>query len=331
MKRLTAAAALLLAVAAWAWSVAGPPSPATSSQAGFQFAALGDSPYYPWEEARYRVVRQDLAQHELAVVLHIGDIFWQPCSDERYRKTLRQFDALPHPVVYTPGDNEWLDCWEPRPGGYDPLERLDRLREIFFAQPRASLGGRTLELAVQAEDPAWPEFVENARWEHEGVVFATAHLVGRPWHPSGEVPGWGEANERAAQRQVAAAVEWFVAALELAGRNAAPAAVLAFHANPAWEAEAEADWVAEYAPFTHPIAAAVAAFGRPVLAIHGDSHDYTVDQPLLDPTTGKAVANFTRLQVPGSPLVGWVRVEFRPGEDPPWAFEERVVPQWKLW
>jgi hypothetical protein len=27
-----------------------------------------------------------------------------------------QFNELRHPVVYTPGDNEWFDCWEPHSG-----------------------------------------------------------------------------------------------------------------------------------------------------------------------------------------------------------------------
>ncbi len=30
----------------------------------------------------------------------------------RGRKTLDEFTRLPHPVVYTPGDNEWTDTFE---------------------------------------------------------------------------------------------------------------------------------------------------------------------------------------------------------------------------
>ncbi len=41
--------------------------------------------------------------------------------------------------------------------------------------------------------------------------------------------------------------------------------------------------------------------------------------------------NLTRVQVPGSPLVGWVRVTVTPGADEPFAFESNVVPAWKHW
>ena len=47
---------------------------------------------------------------------------------------------------------------------------------------------------------------------------------------------------------------------------------------------------------------------KPVLAIHGDSHDYIVDQPLIDERTGKAFAQFTRLEVPGAPQIRLVDV-----------------------
>ncbi len=68
----------------------------------------------------------------------------------------------------------------------------------------------------------------------------------------------------------------------------------------------------------------VARFGKPVLLVNGEDHEYLVDHPLRSP-------NFTRMQVPGSPLVGWVRVEVRPGAASPFTFEQRVVPRWKYW
>ena len=64
--------------------------------------------------------------------------------------------------------------------------------------------------------------------------------------------------------------------------------------------------------------------------IHGDGHDYVVDHPMR--TRGaRRLPNFTRMQVPGSPMVGWVRVVVTPGQRPSFAFEPRVVPRWKFW
>jgi hypothetical protein len=161
---------LILVVAFFLTRGLDPPTP--NPPGGFSFAVMGDAPYYWWEELRFRLVLEDLDAHDLTSVISIGDIFWRPCRDEMYRRTREQFEGLRHPVVYTPGDNEWFDCWEPGSGGFMPQERLVRLREIFFNPPTQSLGGRRIGLASQ------PEFVENVRWTDNGVVFATVHLIG---------------------------------------------------------------------------------------------------------------------------------------------------------
>ena len=50
-----------------------------------------------------------------------------------------QFDRFEMPLLYTPGDNEWTDCHRPAAGTYNPLERLDAVREAFLRDAR---GGR---------------------------------------------------------------------------------------------------------------------------------------------------------------------------------------------
>ena len=75
----------------------------------------------------------------------------------------------------------------------------------------------------------------------------------------------------------------------------------------------------ENAPWTQ-----VRRFTGPVVIAHGDGHRFTVDQPL-------PVPHITRLQVPGSQKVGWVRVIVRPGSPPAFTFERHVVPKWKYW
>ena len=63
-----------------------------------------------------------------------------------------------------------------------------------------------------------------------------------------------------------------------------------------------------YEPFAAALEEEVERFGKPVLAVHGDDHELIVDYPLVRRTTGRWLANLTRLEVPGSPDVGWVRV-----------------------
>jgi hypothetical protein len=45
-----------------------------------------------------------------------------------------------------------------------------------------------------------------------------------------------------------------------------------------------------------------------VVLVHGDTHRFRVDHPLLHPETRRPLANFTRIEVFGSPSVNWVRV-----------------------
>ena len=106
--------------------------PAPNPPGSFSFGVMGDAPYNVLEEAQFRLVLRDLDAHDLSTVISVGDIFWRPCSDEMYARARDQFNGLRHPVVYTPGDNEWFDCWEPGSGGYEPQERLARLRQIFY-------------------------------------------------------------------------------------------------------------------------------------------------------------------------------------------------------
>ena len=44
-------------------------------------------------------------------------------------------------VVLTPGDNEWTDCHRVAAGEYQPLERLAKLREVFYPVPGMTIGG----------------------------------------------------------------------------------------------------------------------------------------------------------------------------------------------
>ena len=334
MKKLGLGVLIVLAagVAAIATRGIGPPTP--NPPGTFSFAVLGDAPYYSLhgETRRFRLVLQEIEAHDLSLVVHVGDIFWQPCSDERYRETLDTFNAIRHPVIYTPGDNEWADCWEEVTGRHDPLERLARLRQIFFATPTESLGRRRIPLVTQASGP-FAEFVENTRWRHQNVVFATVHLAGSA-NAREPFPGRRLAHNIAATRRTDAAVAWLRETFQEAHTAAATAVVIAFHAN----ADLELAPVGEgseyrhhFEPFITALEEEVERFGKPVVAAHGDGHIYTVDRPLVRRTTGRTLENLTRLQVPGSPDIGWVRVVVTPGENTTFAFEDRIVPRWKLW
>jgi hypothetical protein len=146
-------------------STKGPPPPTPNPPGTFAFGALGDAPYYPWEDWRYPLVLQDMDGNDLAFSIHVGDIFWYPCSDERYERSLRWFNGLQRPLIYVPGDNEWADCWTEQEGGFNPRDRLARLRQTLYARPEVSLStgdfGRASTIDRQALGTGKP--IERAR------------------------------------------------------------------------------------------------------------------------------------------------------------------------
>jgi hypothetical protein len=83
-------------------STSGLPPPSQNPPGTFAFGAFGDAPYYPWEDWRYPQVLRDIDAHDLAFSIHIGDIFWRPCSDDRYERSLRWFNGLRRPPDLRP-------------------------------------------------------------------------------------------------------------------------------------------------------------------------------------------------------------------------------------
>src|SRR6185369_15412767 len=111
--------------------------------------------------------------------VHLGDILGgdESPTNELLQQRRADFDTFTNPLVYTPGDNEWTDSHFEKAGRHDPLERLAKVREVFFPTER-SLGQKPIPLVTQRRDAEFSKFVENARWTHAGIVFATVHLVG---------------------------------------------------------------------------------------------------------------------------------------------------------
>ena len=293
-----------LACTLWAVTACELPAADPLPPDSFAFGVFGDGPYRAWEDGRFERLIEDVNRADLQWLLHVGDILWFPCSDAAFQDRLTSMNSVDHPVVYTPGDNEWTDCHERIAGGYEPLDRLAAIRRIFFSDPSRSLGGRTMELESQAEDSAFAEFVENARWTFGGFVFSTIHLVGSD---NGLLvfPGRTPAHDAEVERRTEAALRWLDEAFAAAREVSARGVVLVIHANPGVDRPLEPRL--GYDRFLSRLEEHVAAFPGPVLMIHGDSHTQRLDQPLTD-DAGRVYENFTRLETFGSPDIGWVRV-----------------------
>jgi hypothetical protein len=172
--------AALLALVAAAGCATRPPHPDS-----FSFAVIGDAPYNAREELEFDAMLARIGGEQLAFVVHVGDIKaggGSACTDALYLDRRSRLDASRHALVLTPGDNDWTDCRRDSNGGMDPLERLARMRELFFADGW-SLGRSRMPLARQEacaeRDTALPGLPRTgsgpgaARFRDDHVVNAT--------------------------------------------------------------------------------------------------------------------------------------------------------------
>ncbi len=266
----------------------------------FSFVALGDLPYGTPSQSYpvYRRLIASINQTRPAFSIHVGDIKsgGSLCSDEEFESQRQLFELFEQAVIYTPGDNEWTDCHRRSNGSYEPQERLRALRRLFFASDR-SLG--TAALSLQTQSTLMPEhaaFVENRRWWHKGVLFATVHIVGSNNNLQPEVPGALEEF----QARDGANRAWIRAAFDVAREGRARALVLAMQGNPLLGRNLLEDFP-KSSGFRGSVGQTVlplaAAAGLPVLLIHGDTHRPRMDQPFrLD---REPVRQLHRLEVPG--------------------------------
>lgn len=313
------ALALLLALAP-------APSRLQPPQESFAFAAFGDMPYCsprapagcPDEFARVVALTATINAARPAFSIFLGDTKGgaEHCTDAIvFDRTLDWMGRIDGPLVYTPGDNEWTDCWEDRAGRYDPTDLLRRIRARFFPAAQ-SLGRAPIALTRQADvSPPHALFVENARWERGGVLFVTAHVAGsdnnRPQEgrpaPPGAAEEWPARN--------AANIAWLEEAFARAARNGHRAVVVAIQAELWYRERCGRGTEAGHLDTRRVIAEGARRFGRPVLLLHGDSHFYLNDRPVVD------VPNLRRVMVPGDKDIRAVLVRVDPAAAEPFAFE----------
>jgi hypothetical protein len=164
---------------------------------------------------------------------------------------------------------------------------------MFFPNVGETLGGRKKHVISQAQvyDVAHPkdaEYVENVMWEQSKVLFVTVNIPGGSnndddlWSTHGTTKSAVQIQE-AAQR-TDANLRWLDAAFAKAQSHGVQAVVIMEQAD-MWDLDGTlpaAQHIAKYEPFISKIADKTASFGKPVLLINGDSHNYRSDNPLVD-------------------------------------------------
>lgn len=263
--------------------------PGASLAQSFTFAAIGDMPYGPHGD--FAVLIEQINRQSPAFTIHVGDIKSGStvCSDETFLQVRDLFDRFERALIYTPGDNEWTDCHRISNGRYDPLERLAKIRQLFFSTAD-SLGKQRMRLELQSVQPAFSSFSENRRWSQDKVRFATLHLVGSNNNLQPELPSSSEFAERDK-----ANIAWLRETFAEAKAHKDLAVVLAMQADTFF---GEPKKGSGFARWSAALAEEVAAWGKPVLLIQGDTHRYLLDRPLKD-ASGKPLNLLQRVVVPG--------------------------------
>jgi hypothetical protein len=276
------------------------PARTASPDLRYDFALIGDVPYDELQATNlFPNMIEEMNGARLAFVVHDGDIKSgsTPCTDEAFERVFAQFQTSRHPLIYLFGDNEWSDCGRVKTNAFDPLERLQKLRDLFTQGDR-SLGQRTIPLARQSDEPRFAAFRENVRWMHGGVLFAGLNAPGDDNHFG--TPEFGPRN--------AANIRWIQDAFAIATRENLRAVMLIMQANPHFDLAVTNRLRRGFNEMLEVIEKETLAFNKPVVLVHGDSHYFRIDQPLLGTRSRRRIENFTRVETFGNPDVHWLRV-----------------------
>ena len=293
----------------------------TSSSASFRFVAFGDMPYtIPADYPKFERLIGAINASKPEFSMFVGDTKGGSveCSDANFQKVLDYFGTFEQPLTYAVGDNEWTDCHREKAGKYNPLERLSKVRSMFF-KDNMSLGKTKMPLERQADVSAHKQMVENSRWSKNGVLFTSLHI---PGSNNGFERNLESITEYFARDK--ANVEWINASFEMATRNNAPAMVFAFQADMDF-GQTNAYAISGFANTLAAFKAGAAAFKKPVLLVHGDTHLLTIDNPLMSADGKSRLENVTRLMVMGADQVQAVEVGVNPSSAGVFSFMPMIV------
>lgn len=208
------------------------------------------------------------------------------------------FNKISVPVMYTPGDNEWTDCHRVSNGQFNPLERLYKLRSLFFSIHSGASGGkRKLAVTSQGTQSPFEKYVENAIWQEEAVVFGTIHIVGSlndriPWLGLEDGDRTDDRVDEYTDRDEAA-IKWIETIFTRAMTTGAEGVVIFTHAN-MWGPYELSLGIPLFAfdRVVQTLNRWSAKFDKPVWLINGDSHDFSIIKPFTPGSTHPLSSRF---------------------------------------
>lgn len=242
----------------------------------FTVIAFGDMPYGEPSEVYppFEVLLAEINARQPDIVFHVGDTKAGkvPCDDKILDEQRAFLGTLSAPTLYTPGDNEWTDCNDDSvKRRFDTRDRLDYIRRTYFANPGQSFGQRKLPVTSQGG-----KFPENVRLQIQNVGIVTVHVVGADNNRDKDKDEYRNRND--------AGVAWLRAGFETYADT--EAMIVVIHANPFRKGfkKNKETWKKKsgFRKFGRALRDATAEYGKPVLLVHGDTHEFRVRRMMPD-------------------------------------------------
>ncbi|HZQ65002.1 MAG TPA: hypothetical protein VFA66_07235 [Gaiellaceae bacterium] len=277
-----------------------------------------------------------------------------------YSQAKGYFNSLQKPAIFTPGDNDWTDCDRVENGGFNDVERLTYERGYFFSTDQ-SLGQKTMTLEVQSSQTClgWnyqtsstqpAACSENRRWTFHKVTYATLNVQGTCNNRCSSGTGDPAGDEAEYQARNAADLQWLKDTFKEARDQGSAGVMIIWQADPGFDGSAfqgaptrdpktlhETDGKPDgFYDILTELRNQTIGFRKPVVLVHGDSHYFLVDKPLVD-DQGRQVENFTRVETFGDNVfsahpewddnhVHWVKALVDPSSRDVFAFQAQIVP-----
>ncbi len=290
------------------------------------------------EAATQRLLKAIGLDQQIAFVAYDGNLKspTERCDDTVYAQRQQVLESSRAPLVFIPGQHDWADCGGTQAGGYDVLERLDFLRQTFFAN-NTSLGQSTLPLIRESEVARFHAYRENVLWQVDDTVFVGLNVVGGNNHYLNAGGRNGEYDDRAIATSF-----WLEHAAEYARRRSAHALVVFEQADPDFERYEHTEqfsWLRfghrlprdGYLEYKRSLVKAAQTFHGPVIVIHETTdqlpHGFSIDQPLFN-DKGDRLANLTRIAIgPRERSLQWIRIDVNFAKVPPLLVSVRQIPK----
>ena len=227
-----------------------------------RFISYGDN-----QSKKMNSLMDSINKQNISLVVHLGDTesFPSLCTDSYIDQQYDFMNSLNAPVLFTPGDNDWLDCIDETKGEFYNLERLANIRETFFSKNQ-NLGKKSSVF----ENQSISGYPENARILKNNVAFISAHVVGG----NNNFDPFSKKNTLEYLQRNEANIDWVTESFEK--YKEANAYVVAIHAN----IFKNKNIPFLYEKFAYALFNLSNKYKKPVLLLHGDIHNFKAYQPM---------------------------------------------------